>query len=512
MILKKVSLLTLLVFLSACGGGSSPATSSSLESSSEEESSETTSDISSSEDSSSYSSEISSESSEKPAELPYITLDNTYTVKDVDDTLLYGVTPSLGTVNVLVIPIEFSDYVIEDKEGALSYLDDVFNAEELDYFYSVSKYYELSSYGNLDFNFVIAPWTELTEVEATSITTSTMTRKICQGALGKYRDAHKDEMSMFDSDEDGCLDAVWFIYSAPMYTWSRKLSNEFWAYTTRTQNYGTHANPSLNSYSWASIYFALGPQRNWQDAHTFIHETGHLLGLDDYYSYSDFVSPLGGGDMMDHNILDHNAWSKYSLGWIQPKLMIDDGIVELGNFQETGDAIFISLEDECSEDPFGEYLVLEYYSPTHLNTLDSHYSYDGHKGPNKAGLKITHVDARLIKGKASTGQVFYEYTTFEPSKVYYYVFAHSNSKNRAYYENQYPLINLLDAAGRDFTHSYKTMDEDSLWNEFESVTFDEESIANQFVNKTVSNSGALLPLDIYVSEMNEHSITLDILL
>ncbi|MFA6662467.1 MAG: hypothetical protein WCS56_05495, partial [Bacilli bacterium] len=64
------------------------------------------------------------------------------------------------------------------------------------------------------------------------------------------------------------------------------------------------------------------------DAHTFIHETGHLLGAEDYYNYRGTSQPLGGLDMMDYNIGDHNLWTKMEYGWVDP-------IVVTGNAKVT---------------------------------------------------------------------------------------------------------------------------------------------------------------------------------
>ena len=77
-----------------------------------------------------------------------------------------------------------------------------------------------------------------------------------------------------------------------------------------------------NHSNWTTEQLASGNAK--PDAHTFIHETGHMIGLDDYYSYDrgkgDYGG-LGGLDMMDFNIGDHNGYSKWMLGWLHPQMV-----------------------------------------------------------------------------------------------------------------------------------------------------------------------------------------------
>ena len=50
------------------------------------------------------------------------------------------------------------------------------------------------------------------------------------------------------------------------------------------------------------------------DLHTFLHETGHLLGLYNYYASDDsYCHPAGCSTMMNQNICDLDSYSKMIL-------------------------------------------------------------------------------------------------------------------------------------------------------------------------------------------------------
>ena len=52
--------------------------------------------------------------------------------------------------------------------------------------------------------------------------------------------------------------------------------------------------------SFASTSFMNNDEKYYVDSSTYIHETGHLLGLDDYYSYNpNTIGKVYGADMMD---------------------------------------------------------------------------------------------------------------------------------------------------------------------------------------------------------------------
>ncbi|HBD05964.1 MAG TPA: hypothetical protein DCY93_00945, partial [Firmicutes bacterium] len=193
-----------------------------------------------------------------------------------------------------------------------------------------------------------------------------------------------------------------------------------WAFTT-SNSVKSSSEYRVQTFAWASYHFFGEGGYPLPDSHTFIHETGHILGLDDYYSYSENPdSPMGGLDMMDYNIGDHCAFSKYLLKWIDPRYVVKEGTYTLKNFQKYGDAIILATNYNGT--PFCEYLILEYYSPDGLNYLDSHYSYSMSSYPkmfSKSGLRILHVDARLGYLKIRNEITWNGKYILEPEYYYY---------------------------------------------------------------------------------------------
>jgi hypothetical protein len=129
--------------------------------------------------------------------------------------------------------------------------------------------------------------------------------------------------------------------------------------------------------------------REQTNARTYIHETGHLLGLEDYYDYDETVGArggLGGADMMDYNAGDHNSFSKMVLGWVNPYLINGDTVtVDLKSCSETGEVILIPIKWE--QNIFTEYYLIEFYTPTSLNSENDYLT--------TSGIRILHVIASI---------------------------------------------------------------------------------------------------------------------
>lgn len=393
--------------------------------------------------------------------------------------------PATGTVNMLVIPVTFSDFRITGT-SATNRKNDIQkaffgNASETGW-QSVKSFYETSSYGKLTLNGVVSDWYDST-YSSTSFANLTPTGTFADyydptwtmlnNAVSWYKSTTGNNLSSYDSDNDGFIDAVYLIYNNPNATngnYSSAGDDIYWAYTY--WNYNNLASANLNSpvgmtYGWSSFDFMYeGYGNSSVDAHTYIHEMGHVFGLDDYYSYTDGDwGAAGGVDMMDYNIVDHNAYSKYVLGWTNPYVLDNsqpETFITLTPFQNSGD--FILINNNWNGSAFDEYLAIEFYTPTGLNQKDSQAAYPGNglRGFTIPGVKVYHVDSRLGRYSNSTGGFLGFTDTLNTGSTSYPYVAMSNSSGFSYNED-WKLIHLLEAGGINTFKQFEVADNDTLF-------------------------------------------------
>lgn len=450
-------------------------------------------------------------------------LDPNFNLQDVMKHGDLNAIPSVGEdVNVLVIPVEVSDFPFTTKK--LNDIETVFNGsvEDTGYWHSVSSFYKESSYGKLDLNFTVANKyvTGKTSAQLATLTSGVQyfTQNVLRNAVSDYKSKNGTSSTQkFDSDTDGFIDAVWMVYSAPNYSSKdapKNMSDDYWAYVfwdyDQAQK-GSPTSPVQNVYGWASfdfMYEGAGP--NKVDAHTFIHETGHLLGLDDYYNYDypdNKYAPMGGIAMMDNNITDHDAWSKMILGWQNPYIVTGDAEITISPSQINGDSILIA--DSWNGTSYDEFLLLELYTPTGLNLLDSTTAYSGTKGYTTAGIRLLHVDSRLGLF-ASNGNFsgYREPTSLSGTGNSQYNFAHSNTPSSSV-DDEYRLIHMIQATNvNTFKNdgSGKNADLFTTGKSFSMATYG----PNFFKNGTKLNNGNALGYTIDFVSVTATSATIRI--
>lgn len=338
--------------------------------------------------------------------------------------------PSTGAYHLLVIPVQFSDKPISDEQ--MDRLGKAFNGTSADTGWeSVNSYYKKSSYGKLDMTFDVQKpfvtdknykyyedYSGKITVDGETIT-KTGDILLLELALAYY--AQSLDLTKYDTDNDGIIDAVYLIYSAPVtYDSEANADSIYWAYVTtyptETQKYD---GLEVGYYLFAGFDFMDEHTGNSNDtylgqegytpykglkimAETYIHETGHLLGLDDYYDYEDAKGSgegLGGADMMDYNVGDHNAYSKLILGWVDPTVITTTQTVTINAFESSGQFLMVLLDYDGTS--FSEYLLIDLYANTGLNSLgasqqNSLLYYDSTtKVGAEYGVRIYHISSSI---------------------------------------------------------------------------------------------------------------------
>ena len=342
-------------------------------------------------------------------------------VADLNKANKYGkvrtLVPTTGERKLLVVPVYFSDSDTSTFEKKTIYIQNAFfgdtNRTEYD---SVAGYYNKSSYGNLKITGEVAPWYDIgvSSSEWTKISSShsEASSKIAEKAVDWLKEQGSiSDLSSYDTNEDDNIDGVYVIYDHPFGN-GDSASSLFWAYVYFTQKGENGLNneaPYVNGYAWTSVNAIIDAgERSDNKAYTnyLIHETGHLLGLNDYYNTkgsSYHYQPTGLFDMMDYNIGDHSAFSKYLLNWTSP-LVVKPNVsftYKLKPFLTSGECILVP-SSTYNDSPFGEYLLIEYFAPTGLNRCNEQFEYASmdrevtiYRYPQHYGLKVYHVNAAL---------------------------------------------------------------------------------------------------------------------
>lgn len=308
---------------------------------------------------------------------------------------------STGERNILVVPVEFEDFTIDDlgvkKEDYFANLQkSFFGVSYNNKYISVSEYYNRSSYGELKLSGRVLDKFYTFPKTVDSIIKDDLSEKVVRSC---YEDVVKWAKSTFpsldldeyrinpeDPNSDVC---VYLVYTYP--TELKQNTKVFWDYTFLDK-----------PFSWSS-YSCLNTIAGAPDAHTLIHETGHLFGLSDYYPANESdADPTGRIDMMDCSVGDHTGFSKMMLGWARPYYVTDSCEINIRALSEYGDLILINdrwnnpeVVGKSKKTIFDEYYLIELYSPLGINYFDASIGNNKAKLPLLPGIKIYHVDARI---------------------------------------------------------------------------------------------------------------------
>lgn len=425
---------------------------------------------------------------------------------------------ALGKQHLLVVPVQFEgerEFSDDDlKTINRAFFEDNLSTSSGKNYYSVKEYYDKSSCGQL---FIDGEVSDVLKVPYT-VKQISDDGNYFPGVPAQYFmeniSYNDDFFQKYDVDKDGYVDSVVFVYSSS----TSERTGNFWAWVANFATTPNTIRPTFFRHMWVGLDFFYKGGYDI-DAHTIIHETGHLLGLRDYYPSDNYYLALGGHSMMDYNISDHDPYSKMLLSWAKPiyydfrknkKIKIN-----LASFEETNQ--FLLLNVDWNHSVMDEYLLVEYYTPTLLNELDAKYQYDNRPlGFNESGIKIYHVDSRIAKthyDKTLYTTVFDEYVeeipTSYPEDTYYVIGAsnsNSDSKTDASRNGRYKQILLIENKQYNQLQSGIPADNDSLFQIGD--TFDSKTSA--FILNNTWNKGGEISFYLKVENMNSQYATLSI--
>jgi M6 family metalloprotease-like protein len=419
--------------------------------------------------------------------------------------------PAKGSDHILVIPIVIKGYESQANSALHDAITKAFFGKSSDTGWeSLASYYQKSSFGQLSLDGTVSDFYEcgLTPKDiqgSASGINGTNVNRLLDNAVEWYRETSGSSLNEFDSDNDGYLDGVWFLYTCPTYREDSSLGASFWAFTSWMGGAPSLTKPGIDTYGWASTSFLFEGYGTEIDAHTLIHETGHMLGLEDYYDYDDKACPMGKIDMMDYNIIDHNAWSKFAFGWVSPYVADKAGTITLRPSATSGDCLLLPTGNGWNGSVFDEYLLVEFYTPENLNYQDSIVGYSPRESIgslSESGLRIYHVDARLATSSGGT----YAYSKkIVANKTTVTNLAHSNTASMNRLDSSFRLIQELDCTEkRNFASGPYGAKNSSL---FQSGNrFVPSAFSASFPRKTLANDGSAFPYALSVGSIDKEGI------
>ena len=334
-------------------------------------------------------------------------------MQDVTDQDMYmDGCPPTGSPGVLVIPVQFSDVTAESKGYTTDTLAQAFiKGGKVDY-YSLYDYYYISSFGQLALDITVLDFWFTPQYDSAYYDEFSFMHdgeEIMQGEqliLNEALDYLDDfmDLSRFDSDGNGTIDAVVLVNTLEIdasdyFYWAFRNFN---CYQDEADDYYEYDDVHAKDYMWISYQFLYELKHengntyydstSSMNTNTFIHEFAHVLGLDDYYDYTRLNFPLRDIDIMCDVRGDHNAFSKFNLGWLTTSRLVvakESITLTLEDFSQNGDTIIIANNWDDTLGAYQEYYVLVYYTNNGLNAGEGNGYFD------TDGILVYHVNAAI---------------------------------------------------------------------------------------------------------------------
>ncbi len=300
-----------------------------------------------------------------------------------------GGMPASGTPKTLVLLVDFPDYPADATNTTGFVSSQMFGSGTAGNFPydSLSKYYERSSYGGLSIQGTVLGWYRASQNRSyyQGLGNGPGQRALMREAINHYN-ALGHDFSQYDNNNDGYIDIFYLKWTGPDNGWA----NFWWAYQWHFNDSSYVVDGKrFGKYVWSWIANSSFGSTIYHPR-VDIHETGHALGLPDFYDYDGNTGPdggVGGLDMMHGNYGDHNAFSKAMLGWLTPTVVSSGSqTIELSPTSTQPQSVVIM--PSSTGNIFSEHFVAQYRKRSSSAGNDSFdYPTDG--------MTIWHVDATL---------------------------------------------------------------------------------------------------------------------
>lgn len=292
--------------------------------------------------------------------------------------------PSKGDAKAVAILVNFPDQE-SNKKYTKEVIQDRLNGDQI----SLKSFLNNASYGQLNFSCDVYGW--YTTEHEMAYYENLIPFDTIMGEINS-KNVFDIDWSKYDGNNDGTVDCVYLIFD-------RKVANEelwrtYWSYhdfeTPQSGiSYGGYVIALTNSF-----YNEDDPYFEFTTVSVLAHETGHAMGLYDYYVHTPEYSYFPNEVMMSDASGDYDAFSKMLLGWIVPQEVSDSAEISLLPIGEKSDAVIIYPDGDRNSSVF---YMLEYIT----RTKNLHNCGD-------VGIRIYTIQARLD-----------EYNNFGSASYYY---------------------------------------------------------------------------------------------
>ncbi|MDP8232616.1 MAG: M6 family metalloprotease domain-containing protein [Candidatus Zophobacter franzmannii] len=303
------------------------------------------------------------------------------------DRARLGNFPHTGNVNLLVIPVAFSDM---SMNYSVTSFDNMMNSPT-NFTGSFKTFYEENSYNTYSVTSTICP---IVTLQRTHDSFGPQNQWSTFASLAIYGAEPYVNFANFDNNGNNVVEGVVIIHAGQGQESSGN-TNDIWSHHS---SLGVPANVdgmSIQKYAIAGESGSFGLQAG---VGVTAHEFGHLLGVPDFYNTGSGADPdcTGEWDLMSSGAWNnnswrpahHNAWSKVFLGWMDMDYLEMPGNYTISNSNITEEVYAVETPD------YDEYFLLENRQQTGYNTYAP-----GH------GLLIYHVDEGYILSHMNSNDV-----------------------------------------------------------------------------------------------------------